>query len=187
MLTQNLGAVGGRHTAALFCAAPATHSPVSPGCLRRERLHWGAFMTAAVFCLYLCVYTRAYACTHTDAQAHGRRPPWPGDSCLSSPSLPCMEADLRTLIRDEEAKARGACVKVENGGSEGPLDARQARVWGAGAGPGLGPSRVRPHGPTLKAGPGKTRLSCTDGETEAQRGQRLVRDTQRTGGRLGPS
>ena len=58
---------------------------------------------------------------------------------------------------------------------------------GAGAGPGLGPSRVRPHGPTLKAGPGKTRLSCTDGETEAQRGQRLVHDTQRTGGRLGPS
>ena len=132
MLTQNLGAVGGRHTAALFCAAPATHSPVSPGCLRRERLHWGAFMTAAVFCLYLCVYTRAYACTHTDAQAHGRRPPWPGDSCLSSPSLPCIEADLTTLIRDEEAKARGACVKVENGGSEGPLDARQARVWGGG-------------------------------------------------------
>lgn len=48
---------------------------------------------------------------------------------------------------------------------------------GQGAGPGLGPSQVRPHGPSFKAGPGKTHLSWTDGEAEAQRGQGLVRDT----------
>lgn len=66
---------------------------------------------------------------------------------------------------------------MENGDSERPLGARQARVWGAGGWAWARPQSGEATWPSFKAGPGKTHLSWTDGEAEAQRGQGLVRDT----------
>lgn len=70
-----------------------------------EGVFSGGRLSLQRFSACTSVYTHGHTCAHTQMQGTRRRPPWPGHSCLNSPSLPCIEVDLTTLIRDEEAKA----------------------------------------------------------------------------------
>lgn len=188
LLTQDLGAVGGRHTAALFCGAPATHSPVTPGA-SGGGVFTGGRLSLQRFSACTSVYTHGHTCAHTQMHWHtgGGLPgqETPVSTAPPLPPSPCLEVGLTALFTDEEARLETPVFRWRTATLRGLWMPDKPASGGRGAGPGLGPSQVRTCDPTFKVGPGRTHLSWTDGETKAQRGQGLVCDTQKAGGRAG--